>query len=719
MKNNKITIALFSCLLLAGCNNSTSEPTNTDTGSIDTGTSITTTTSQDSSTDSSKDSTSNSSSNAVELNDLMIAAEKASKKASEISSGKIVLTESDSYSSEPTVKEMSFEFGKDDNGDVLHYVDYDWNNNKFDSYIMNNSAGEVVAIDKKSDGSISKQYSSYEKVDYLYQNLLGYGETSFYGSEGLLSGLLSYLEKNVNKDAKIGFANDEYSFSFGYFSSIDTMEYYVVTSSFKVGKSEELAKFNVQIDSYNQSAFHVDDELQTIYLLDNASPSSTKKYDISQNVGKRTFVNPIDLNGFYATSFDLMYNEAKVEENSTIEMEIGTDASISLANVVPETTSFDFDTISVEVITGDSGALSGYFNTWSNEISLSATSVGTFKISVSSTNVTKTFTVTVNDAQPKEIFASYFVEGPDGYVAYSLGDSISAYVGITYIFSASVSPAQADQNIHSSVNTNGLKYTLETKTIKVNDYVDEKDMVCFTPLSEGDYDLVLESASKTDVKLTTHFTVSKMPTFSEVLSSDFAWRQGSQIKYYFSFTPDVSSEGQSGHVTISDRTSNKQENATYTISTLTNGYEFKFTHVDGEEFNLTVKMSKDFMMIVYVDGYGNEMSKVTVEFMLSGGTWAGTSGDYQLNLNFYNNGEANVSFMKTDYSVSKYFSCNFVITQSGEGYVGTFTSNSYTEDPFIALPVTFTVNNELNSISMNFDYDDVSYSFTLTISADY
>lgn len=719
MKNNKIAITLFSCLLLAGCNNSSSDITNTDTDIGGTDSSTITTTSVDSSTDSSNDSSSNSSSNTFELNDLMSVVSNASKKASLISKGRIVLTESNTYS-EPSTKTMNFEFGKDKNGDVLHYTDYDWNDNVVDSYVMKTASGSIIAVSKDSSGFISKQFTEYEKVDYIYQYLLGYGEGDFYGTEGLLSGLTAYLEKNVNKDAKFGFANEVYSFSFGYFASLDTSEYFVVDSNFEVGESDEIIELDVQVDSYNQGSFLVDDELGTIYLVDGASPSSSKKYEISQVVGSRTFTNPINLENFFATSFDLMYNGSKVEEGSTIEMEVGSDASLTLENVLPTTFSPNFDSITVEVLSGDEDSFSGNYNTWSNEISLSSTSTGEFEVRVSSANVSKTFKVNVSAAQPKEIFASYFVEGPDGYVAYSLGGgTISAYAGITYVFAINVNPFQADQSIDSTVKSDGLKYTLETKSIKTSEIVDEKDMLCFTPLNEGSYDLVIQSASKADVKLTIHFDVVKTPSFQEVLSSDYAWRQGSQIKYYLSFTPDVSSVGQSGHVTITDKTSNKQENATYSISSISNGYEFTFNHVDGEEFNLTIKMSKDFKMFVYVDNFANEMNKVTVEFMLTGGSWEGTSGDYTFSLSLFNTGEASVMLSNADYTVSEYMSCNFAISESESGYTGTLSANEYTNDPFIALPASFTVNSELSSIGINFDYNGASYSFTLAMSSDY
>lgn len=99
---------------------------------------------------------------------------------------------------------MPFEFGSDKNGDVLHYVDFDWNMNQQDAYIMKDPNGSILGITKKSDGTISKQYEEYSEVQYAFSNLLGYGEATLYGTEGLLEGLLGYAQRNVNQDAKFG-----------------------------------------------------------------------------------------------------------------------------------------------------------------------------------------------------------------------------------------------------------------------------------------------------------------------------------------------------------------------------------------------------------------------------------------------------------------------------------------------------------------------------------
>ena len=106
------------------------------------------------------------------------------------------------------------------------------------------------------------------------------------------------------------------------------------------------------------------------------------------------------------------------------------------------------------------------------------------------------------------------------------------------------------------------------------------------------------------------------------------------------------------------------------------------------------------------------MTKVTPEFLVSG-TWEGESGDYSLSFTLYENKEASLSLSKSDFSEYKYFSCKFTLEATDDGYKGTVTASSYTEDPFVELPLTFTIDKDFTSISISFTYGGNNYSFTL------
>ena len=608
---------------------------------------------------------------------------------------------------------MPFEFGKDKNGDVLHYTDFDWNMNPQEMYLMEDEGHAVVAVQKDADGSISKPWETYDKVQYPYRNLLGYNEPTLYGTEGLLEGLVDYVKKNVNKDAKYQLSSGKYELSFGYFTSLDTYDYLVVNSSFSLGESNEVKTLDMEIVSYNQSSFMVDDELKVIQLLDNATASSTKKYKIEQVKGTRSYVNPISLDGFYATSFDLTYNNETLSDDSVVSVEKESNASISLANVLPETANFNFDSIAVSVLEGNEASLNANYQSFSNEISISSSKVGDYKVQVKSKKVTKTFKVKVTEAQPNRINVSYSVDGPQGLTAYSYSGSIQGYVGVEYVLNATVDPFAANQELVASLDgVDTADYQLTKKSIQLNELMPARDMWCFTPLKAGTYDVLLKSAVKDSVQEIVHIVAETAPSLKDVLASDFANKEMSALKYYVTFEP--ANDGMTGNMKIENRINNQMEQASYTITKGEKFYTFSLTHVSGDEMNLEFKMSFDYTLFLYVvgDNDGKQMAKVTPEFLVSG-TWNGTSGDYSLNFTLFENKEASLSMSKSDYSEYKNLSCNFALEVKEDGYRGTLTASSYTEDPFVELPLTFTIDKDFTSISISFTYGGNNYSFTL------
>lgn len=716
MKKSKILYALAFGSLLVACGGTPTSTSTSPSSSEPTTSTSTPTTSTVPTTSAPTPSTSDSGDKNLTLENLEKVVASAKEKSDSIASGTITLDETNSYS-DPTQKVMSFEFGKDKNGDVLHYTDFDWSMNQFDVYLMEDDAHSVVAIQKNADGSIQKPWEEYDYVQFAYRNLLGYGEDTLYGTEGLLEGLVNYVKKDVNKDAKYQFANGKYELSFGYFSSLDTYDFYVVNSSFSLGAENEVSELVMELLDYNQSSFMVDDELKVIQLLDGATPNSTKKYKIEQKVGDRKFVNPISLDSFYATSFDLAYEGETLNENSVVSIQKEEDASISLVNILPATTNFDFDAMEVSVVEGNEGTLEARYNSFNSEISLRGSEVGDYKVQVKSKNVTKTFKVTVTEAQPNRISISYSVEGPEGLTAYTYTGSINAYVGVEYILNATIEPLAANQEIVASLEgVNESDYQLVKKSIQVNEWSPERDMWCFTPKKAGTYDVILKSSVKDSVQETVHIVAKETPSLKDALTDDFALKQGSTLRYYVTFEP--SGDGMTGNVKIDNRVDNHVEQASYSITKGEKFYTFSLTHVSGEELHVTFKMSFDFTLFLYVygDNMGNQMSKVTPEFLISG-SWEGESGDYSLSLTFFGSQEASLMMNKNDFSDSNYLSCVFALEATSEGYQGTLSASKDTADSFVDLPINFTVDKDFTSISISFAYGGTTYSFTLAKAA--
>ena len=712
VSNALFVLALGSLLAScgAGTSSSSSEPAGTNSSS-----STSASSSSSSSSVSSESSTTSSTTSidvTVELEDLQKASAKAKAQAKAIKGGTITLKETSSYGG-PTEVVMPFEFGSDKNGDVLHHVYYDWIKQAQDVYIMKDSDGSIVGVLQRQDGTIAKLPGKLKEVQYPFDGLFGYSGGTFYGTEGLLEGLLGYAQKNVNQDAKFKFEYGVYEFSFSYFDTIDAYEFYEASVSFSLGKQDEIRWMDVNISSYNQSSFIVDDELHTIQLLDGATPTSTKGYHISQQLGERTFQNPIDLDSFYATSFDLTYEGATIAEGSSISVEAGGDVSLGLANVLPETANFDFDSITVTITGGEEGGLSGEFSSFTQKISLNPSSPGEYTVEVKSLHVTKTFKVNVTEAQPNNVSVSYFVEGPDGYTAYSYSDGIAGYVGVTYIIAASILPDAANQEVTTSVSgAEASAYKIERKEIRINEWMDPKQMICFTPLVAGGFDIAIASAVNPAVAANVHITASPTPSIASVLSNQFAYRMGGTVKYVVSFTPSPSVDGTSGSIHIEDKVSKKSEDATYTLTKGEKFYTFALTHVSGESFGLTFKMSFDFALFYFdADGFANQMSKVTPEFWIQGG-WTASSGNFTFSIQFYNSGEASMMVNSSDFTVSRYFSCSYSLTETTDGYNGTFTSNPNTETPFVALPLSFKVDKDFTKVDTSFSFQEKSYTLS-------
>ena len=402
-----------------------------------------------------------------------------------------------------------------------------------------------------------------------------------------------------------------------------------------------------------------------------------------------------------------------MSDDSVVSVEKESNASISLANVLPETANFNFDSIAVSVLEGNETSLNANYQSFSNEISISSSVVGDYKVQVKSKNVTKTFKVKVTEAQPNRINVSYSVDGPQGLTAYSYSGSIQGYVGVEYVLNATVDPFAANQELVASLDgVDTADYQLTKKSIQLNELMPARDMWCFTPLKAGTYDVLLKSAVKDSVQEIVHIVAENAPSLKDVLASDFANKEMSALKYYVTFEP--ANDGMTGNVKIENRINNQMEQASYTITKGEKFYTFSLTHVSGDEMNLEFKMSFDYTLFLYVagDNDGKQMAKVTPEFLVSG-TWNGTSGDYSLNFTLFENKEASLSMSKSDYSEYKNLSCNFALEAADDGYKGTLTASSYTENPFVDLPLNFTVNKDLTSISISFTYGGNHYSFTL------
>ena len=706
-------LALFLAFSLFSCTNDNS----VNSGSIEPSVSASTTNSGSTSSSgslasvstSTKPSTSTSisaSTSSVSTDSVKKAVEKAVTKADLIASGNVNISSKDDWTDESS--ESSFEFGEDSNGATLHYTGADYNG-EYDMYLLTDIDGSVVAVQKfKSDGSIKKPYDTFESIGFKFSSVLGYS-ASFTGVENLVQGLYSYGEQNVNKDFKYQVENGNYSFSFGYFESLDAWQFLKVSCEFTIGEKEEFNSVNVTIDTYSQSSFMVDDELGVIQLNSDAKASSVKKIEISQKVGVRAFVSPISLSSLKVASFDVMFDGKAVASGETIKVAKGETINLSLSNVAPETASFAFDE---PQITASEGLVLG-FSSFNNSINGTPNVVGKFDVSIKTTNVTKSFKVEVTEAQPKSITLSYFTIAPKGYNSYVLANNkFDGFVGVEYIIKAGVLPDAANQNVNASIDgVDSSKYELTKKQIKVNEWMDAADMWSFVAKESGDYAITFASAVNANVKEVVNVHVSAAPAINEVLSSaKFGTKQGNSVKYQFEFVP--TGTGETGVVTIQDKLSSKEEVANYVISKGERYYSFALTHVSGDTLEMQLVMSFDFSLSYYNSEWDmyEALSKITPEFLVAGSTYDGetSSGEHTLTINLMSNNEASLLL---DEMFSQYLNCTFSLKEEGDHYVGTFIATS-SDTLFVTLPLSFTLSKDMNTLTISFEVNGNVETFT-------
>ncbi len=706
-------LALFLAFSLFSCTNDNS----VNSGSIEPSVSASTTNSGSTSSSgslasvstSTKPSTSNSisaSTSSVSTDAVKKAVEKAVTKADLIASGNVTISSKDDWTDESS--DSLFEFGKDSNGTTLHYTGKEYSE-EYDMYLLTDTDGSIVAIKKsKSDNSITKPYDTFESIGFKFSNVLGYS-ASFTGVENLVQGLYSYGEQNVNKDFKYQVENGNYSFSFGYFESLDAWQFLKVSCEFTIGEKEEFSSVNVTIDSYSQSSFMVDDELGVIQLNSDAKASSVKKFEISQKVGARTFVSPISLSSLKVASFDVMFDGKVVASGETIKVAKGETVNLSLSNVAPETASFAFDE---PQITASEGLTLG-FSSFNNSINGTPNVVGKFDVSIKTSNVTKSFKVEVTEPQPKSITFSYFTVAPKGYNSYVLANNkVDGFVGVEYIIKAGVLPDAANQSINASIDgVDSSKYELTKKQIKVNEWMDAADMWSFVAKESGDYAVTFASAVNANVKEVVNFHISAAPAINEVLSSaKFGTKQGNSVKYQFEFVP--TGTGETGVVTIQDKLSSKEEVANYVISKGERYYSFALTHVSGDTLEMQLVMSFDFSLSYYNSEWDmyEALSKITPEFLVAGSTYDGatSSGEHTLTINLMSNSEASLLL---DEMFSQYLNCAFSLKEEGDHYVGTFIATS-SDALFVTLPLSFTLSKDMNTLTISFEVNGNVETFT-------
>ena len=667
-------------------------------------------TTEDSSEDSSETPT-------VTIDDIVAAAAKAD--ITKIAGGKLTTTSESEWSDEGgdvTVSDYDYGTG------VFHMTGSDWSGD-YDLYLVYDTDGSIVAIKRNSENELSRDTVTYEIASLPFMNYLGYGTTA-YGAEGLVQALAYTAKTDPNNDLKTSYSNDTYNFSFG--CPYSSWYYYTVNVSFVIDDGA-MTNAGVEIVKYGSDAFVTDDENGTTSLVEDASFEERTLYTVEQTVGERTFTSPYNLDDFAATSYTLTdANDVPLDDIFT--MESGDFTKLKMTSVLPATTNFAFDTPKITV-TGGTG-LSVTFGSYDGPtLYFDASETGNYTVEIKTRKVTKTLNVVVEAPKPTSVSLAYYSASPSGYNWAEITDkSLKAYVGVNYYLAPTVSPYSANQSLNVTVDGEEGGYTLtETGIYLYSGSTTPVNTYAFNATKAGTYSVSFTSAVDDTIGYTVIITVSETPSFKDVLGEDcgFAYRDGGQVKYTFSFGFDDET-GANGSVSIKDVQNDKTESATYSIvkSDATGMYNFELTHDSGDDLisSFELALAPDFtpyISIVYGEYTSTYALSVASSKFFLVQNWKGVSGDMTFTARFWDNGTVDLKMADSDMFANYYYCARYTVddTPSTDGYVVTISTGDeqQSDSPFFALPATFYLSSDYQSLSVAFTCtrDSVDYSFSL------
>lgn len=664
------------------------------------------------------------------LDAISTAVASVKEKANSIASGTIDL-ERKGTSYEDTINvQLMYEF--DATGANMHYTDsYSVAGDVFDVLVLTDESGNIIPVQESFFGDgYERPYIEFSEVNYPYSNVLGYEFDTVFGIENLVFELATLASENINKDLTCSLNDGAFSFSFGYWTvgedSSEPSSYYDVSVSFSVAAAGHMDHAKVNVKTYYSDSFLIDSELNVVTLLDDVVAPSDVTYDVNQVAGERDYVCDFDLSIFYATSFDLTCEGDAVTEDTLIKVNKGVSVDLSLENVLPDTTNFDFDEVNVEVIEGAEDGVSGSASYYGNNFSVFGEKVGSYTVRLYTKKVSKNFKMEVTEVAPESVNLSYSTAKPgNGYDAKPLEKSVATgYVGVEYIIQASVTPFNAEQGVVAScISDNASKCSIEVKNFCLYAWGDPQDWNCFTATEPGDY--VIRVASEKDESVYTDFTfhISAALTFAEVLANDYAYCSYSGLDYKFVFTP-VNDDATEGSLVIDDYGNDKSETVNYKVVADEANYVFELTHVSGDELNVDLRASASkalymFKKDIYGDGGSYESLVVFSPKLSVIGSWYGKSDDSVLTceLTFQASGDAYLSIYVTeDYSTVVFAFGSYDLVAYDDVYTGAFTATGYySENKLVSDTATFTVDANLSQITISVRVNETIYDFVLVI----
>lgn len=396
---------------------------------------------------------------------------RAAMNASKVKEGSFKSTTVDPYNpvEAPTINDGTYEFGDD----YFHTRTLNWSIYEHSYYVT-----ESDGVNKYSGAEgdpLSKSPSDEDHlggIDFTYSyrgNFLG---GDIYGAEAMLSSTWSLAKSENAKELAGELTETGFKASFKYDNITEWSEEYF-TFEFEASFSENaLVAFKVVTD--NSAMLDETNEFGAPTGNKALTWQYTQTYEIAQTLGERTATFPYDLSDFDFTSWDIYCGETKIEDKSTVDVEMDEYGGVSLKvmNQLPESATAKIDSFKIEY---DEGGICNFasYGSYNQQINLNFNRAGSCKFKVSTKNVSVEFTLNVKAPSLSAIEASQWTylewdwEPGNGSWMDSYMMGTEGVVGEEFLFEVKATPSTADNSATITVTAEEGTWTLGTKEVDV------------------------------------------------------------------------------------------------------------------------------------------------------------------------------------------------------------------------------------------------------------
>lgn len=645
------------------------------------------------------------------------------------------------YASGKTTYE--YESGVDAYGTFLH-VNKKGAYSSEDLYLGYDKSGNEYTIQKDGDtfSSVSTVVTDDERTSVKY-DLFTY-QVPVYGTKGALSLIANGIIDNTFDKTKVLKTNEGYDVSF-----CTLIKESSDTKLFTIDASVELVsgaatKVDITSVGYASSEYDVDVENNTVELHKDASALYNKALTIESSYGLPSATHDYDYESFLFEDFELVdatTGEA-IPDSFTIESGWSSGKNILLKST-SETATAKVDT---PIVTADpSDGISASYNSYGGKVSITGSAAGTYVVTISTKNVSKTLTVTVVLPKPTEVSGinTYVLSGTEYTSDYLMVTtpteetpvqkaSVTLFEGSTISLSPSFNPDLADSAFTGEV-IDGGDDGITGKATTITMWGEESAVYEVTGNKVGTYKIKLSSAVESSVFVEVTVEVAAKPSIDALVAKRYGYtmRAGmgspEELVLGVEFAPNAE-DAKTGTVTIFDN-HNMQMGGEATTTTYNYTYaedtsRFTLTTTGGDATTTALSFNGSFNLVyetvdVYEDGevaYSQELKELTAS-MVTGTSFA----DYEnTGLSLY------LDYEKSSASLSRWsedsgyqegiikFTCTVTSLNSVE-FTITDASSACTTFGYTSLK-SFTYNGEEKSITLVFEKELVEETIVLTTS---